>query len=78
MAQITEQDRSLLQGLRKGVFCSELHLPNMTLAAIRETRSEAIGIVRRRVAGKKHILNLLRRQASFSEAGLGWDGRTQG
>lgn len=39
----------------------------MTLAAILETRSEAIGIVRRRVARKKHVLNLLLRQASFSK-----------
>lgn len=58
-AQITEQDGSPLQGLSKGVFCSEFHLQNMTLAAIPDTRSEAIGIVQRRVARKKHVLNLL-------------------
>lgn len=38
----------------------------MTLAAIPDSRSEAIGVVQRRVAGKKHVLHLLLKQVSFS------------
>lgn len=38
----------------------------LTLGAVLGTRSEGIVIVQRRVAGKKHILHLLRRQVSVS------------
>lgn len=41
-------------------------LQKMILAATLGPRSESIGIVQRQVARKKHILNLILRQASFS------------